>query len=279
MKFEAANLSCGYGRNIIVQNVSFSMEEGETVCLLGPNGVGKTTFFRTLLGFIKPLKGKITIDGHDVTQMKPSHLATQIAYVPQSGQVPFPFSVEDVVLMGRNVHTMAMSGPSSHDRQKVRHCMASLDISHLAHKVYSRLSGGERQMVLIARALTQEAPFMVLDEPTSNLDFGNQIRIMKLIRELKDRGIGIVMTTHSPDQALLCGTRVIVFQSGTLVQTGRPETVITSSLLRKVYGVDVRIQEVPIDAACPTRVCVPCLGHPSEKLFPPKEAAVREIAV
>ncbi|MBN2526539.1 MAG: ABC transporter ATP-binding protein [Deltaproteobacteria bacterium] len=282
MTLECVNLSCGYGRTnskngrkqIVVQDVSFSLDEGEVVCLFGPNGAGKTTFFRTLLGFIKPLDGKVFIDGTDVAQMKPSKLATRIAYVPQFANVPFPFSVEEVVLMGRGVHVNSMLGPSPLDCEKAQECMASLGISHLAKKVYSRLSGGERQMVLIARALTQDARYLVLDEPTSNLDFGNRIRILERILELKERGIGIIMTTHSPDQVLQLGTRVVVFNRGAMTRTGCPQTVVTSSLMRNVYGVDVVVKEMHNNIDSPVSVCVPCLRHPSQNMSSIKEKAV-----
>lgn len=274
MKLESVNLSCGYGKKIIMQNVSFSMGQGEVVCLLGSNGAGKTTFFRTLLGLMRPLGGAVFIDGADITGMKPSQLAARIAYVPQSANVSFPFSVEEVVLMGRGAHVKSISGPSLKDQKKARECMASLGIAHLGQKVFNRLSGGERQMVLIARALTQQTAFLVLDEPTSNLDFGNQIRILERILELKERGIGIIMTTHSPDQVLLCASRVMVFNRGALVQIGTPQKVITASLLQNLYGVNAMIKVMQHDTNRPVRVCIPCLRHPTQAVSLIKEEAV-----
>ena len=265
MRLDVSKLSCGYGQRTIVREISFSASDGDIVCLLGPNGVGKTTFYRTVLGFIKPLGGTVYIDGIDTRKMTQLEVATKIAYVPQSVQMSFAFTAEEVVLMGRNVHIKALSSPSLRDREIAAHSMSSIGISHLAPKEYSRLSGGERQMVLIARALAQESRLLIMDEPTSSLDYGNQIRILEQIRELKSRGIGIIMTTHSPEQALLCATRVIVFQNGALSETGRPDDVITEPLMRNVYGVQVKISNLLDVAGNLIKVCVPHLRNKSRK--------------
>jgi iron complex transport system ATP-binding protein len=265
VKLDVSKLSCGYGEKIIVREISFSAANSDIVCLLGPNGVGKTTFYRTLLGFIRPLGGTVYIDGVDIGKMTQLEVATKIAYVPQSVQMSFAFTAEEVVLMGRNVHIGALSSPSRHDREIAARSMSSLGISHLARKEYNRLSGGERQMVLIARALTQESRLLIMDEPTSSLDYGNQIRILEQIRELKSTGMGIIMTTHSPEQALLCATRVIVFHKGALSETGHPNAVITEPLMHNIYGVQVKINDLLDVAGNPIKVCVPHLRNRTHK--------------
>ena len=259
MKLEVNNLKCGYGKRQIIRDVSFSLNNGEIVCLLGPNGAGKTTFFKTLLGFIKPMGGGILINGKPSELFPNKELARIMAYVPQACHVPFPFTVAEVVTMGRNPHMGIFASPSRKDREVALSCLEDLDISHLRDKVYTQLSGGERQMVLIARAAAQETELLIMDEPTSNLDFGNQVRILNKINKLKKRGIGVIMTTHSPDHVFLCGTKVIIFRDGKFAETGLPQSVVTEQLLRKVYGVDVLVRDMKITSREKIRVCVPCL--------------------
>ena len=258
MKLEVKDLACGYGKKVIIGGISFEINEGEALFLLGPNGAGKTTFFKTLLGFLKPLSGNVILNGKDISTMGCREKARNIAYVPQAHSVPFAFNVEDVVVMGRNAHMGKMSSPSSADRRVALDCMSELGVAHLREKSYSRISGGERQMVLIARALTQGAKLLVLDEPTSNLDFGNQVKILDKINQLKKLGISSIITSHSPDHAFLCGTRVVVFREGKFAETGAPRSVVTEGLLKKVYGVNVLVRAV--DAPKNIKVCVPCLA-------------------
>ena len=260
MTLEAIGLTCGYGRDVIIGNISLKVETGDIVCLLGPNGAGKTTFFRTMLGFITPLGGSVRIDGKDISRFKASERAKRIAYVPQAGTIPFPFTVEEVVTMGRNAHSAGLRRPSSRDRAKALECMEELGIAHLGGKMYTRISGGERQMALIARALAQETSFLVMDEPTSNLDFGNQVRILEHLEVLRQKGLGIVMTTHSPDQALLCGTKAVAFNNGTKAVHGRPDRIITAPLMQKLYGVDVLIRGMDTGQG-EISVCVPRLSY------------------
>jgi iron complex transport system ATP-binding protein len=259
MKLDINSLCCGYGKKEVIRDISFSIGSGESICLLGPNGVGKTTFFKTLLGLLPPLKGNITVDGADIKTLSRKEYARKIAYVPQIQSLPFPYSVEDVVLMGRNAHLSPFKMPNAKDKEKACQSLEELGITYLAKKVFTRLSGGEKQMVLIARALTQETELLFMDEPTSSLDYGNQIRILDQINKLRERGISVVMTTHAPDHVFQCGSKVIVFKEGEFSRIGEPERIVTEELLESVYRIRVKLHQAQGWGETPVRVCVPCL--------------------
>jgi iron complex transport system ATP-binding protein len=260
MKLEICQLACGYDKKTVIDNISLEIKTKETLCLLGPNGVGKTTFFKTLLGFMAPKAGGITINGEDLKRMSIRERAQTMAYVPQAHEVPFAFSVQDVVMMGRYVYLDSLRGPSQSDWIRVGECLRDLEIEHLRNRIFTQLSGGERQLVLFARALAQGAHFLVLDEPASNLDYGNQMQVLRQVKRLQECGKGIVMTTHSPDHALQCGTRVAIFQRNHPVKVGPPREVITSALMYQLYGEHVHIQDVRRKQGGVVRMCVPCLN-------------------
>lgn len=257
MILQVKDLTCGYGNLKIVETVSFDIKGGESICLLGPNGVGKTTFFKTMLGFLKPISGQVLLDGKPTVSLSRKKFAQSIAYVPQAHSVPFPFSVIDVVVAGRNVHSGITSTPSKKDYDYALSCIDELGINYLKEKIYTELSGGEQQMVLIARAMAQQAKILIMDEPTSNLDFGNQIKIINHINNLKNKNIAIIMTTHSPDHVFLCASKVIVFQDGKQACVGEPNNIITENLLSEVYGVDVNVCRVNTNKNKQVSVCIP----------------------
>jgi len=257
VRLQIEDLTCGYRGIKIVESITFNIEGGENVCLLGPNGVGKTTFFKTLLGFLKPISGRVLLDGKNTVKLSRKRLSQSIAYVPQAHSIPFPFPVIDVVVAGRNAHLGITSTPTQKDYYIAAECIDDLGISHLKEKIYTELSGGEQQMVLIARALAQTPEMLIMDEPTSNLDFGNQVKIINHINSLKKRKLAVVMTTHSPDHVFFCGSRVVIFQNGKQAYIGEPKSVITEDLLTKIYGVDVSVCQVNIKDSKPAKVCVP----------------------
>jgi iron complex transport system ATP-binding protein len=237
----------------VVDDVSFALDSGEVVCLLGANGSGKTTLFKAILGLLRLNGGRILVDGADTASWPRRRLARTLAYVPQAHIPPFPFAVRDVVLMARTAHRGVFGAPSRRDAAIAEGALETLGVSHLANARYTEISGGERQLVLIARALAQQAECLVMDEPTSNLDFGNQVRVLRKVKELAGRKLGLLMTTHFPDHAFLCASRVAVLKTGKLLAIGSPDEVLTRHRLENAYGVPVRIAEVEAGR----RVCVP----------------------
>lgn len=260
MKLEIKNVVCGYGAKTIVEDISVNLESGEILCLLGPNGVGKTTFFKTILGFLKLQGGEIILDGENVRNWSKKKFAKAIGYVPQAHTPPFPFSVLDVVVMGRTAHLGAFASPSKDDIDIAEEALETLGISFLKERIYTEISGGERQMVLIARALTQQPNILVLDEPTSNLDFGNQIRVLEQINRLAKRGLGVIMTSHFPDHAFLCSTKVALLQRNNIFTVGSVDEVVTEENLRAAYGVDVKIISSVNNKDESVKTCVPLIS-------------------
>lgn len=260
MKLEIINASCGYGRTTVVKNISMNVEGGEILCILGPNGVGKTTFFKTILGFLKLQSGKILLNGQNISYWSKKKLAESIGYVPQAHTPPFPFSVIDVILMGRTAHIGMLDSPSKKDMEIAEESLNTLNISYLKDKIYTEISGGERQMVLIARALTQQPKILVMDEPTSNLDFGNQVKVLEEINKLSKKGIGIIMTSHFPDHAFLCCTKVALMQKNNLFTIGNVDAVVTEGNLKRAYGVDVKITSVKNNKGEKIKTCVPMIN-------------------
>lgn len=261
MILEIKNAVCGYGSKTIVNNISISVKSGEILCILGPNGVGKTTFFKTILGFLKLQSGEILLDGKNTKNWSKNQLAKMISYVPQTHTPPFPFNVFDVVLMGRTAHIGMFSSPSKTDKEIAESAINDLNISYLKDKIYTEISGGERQMVLIARALAQQSKILILDEPTSNLDFGNQIRVLEQINNLAKKGLGVIMTSHFPDHAFLCSTKVALMHKNIKFIIGNMDEVITEENLKSAYGVNVKIISTETINGEKIKSCIPLLNH------------------
>lgn len=261
MKLEAKSLDFGYRGRRVGSDVSLALEAGEVLCLLGPNGSGKTTLFRTLLGLLPAQGGRVVMDGADLGSRARDEVARLVSYVPQAHSAFFPFTVREVVLMGRTAHLGVFSSPSKKDREIAGDALERMRLTPLADAIYTRISGGERQLALIARALAQEASIVVMDEPTANLDFGNQVRVLERIQGLARAGIGVLLSTHDPDQAFLCANRVAMLHEGRLARYGAPDDVITSDSLKQIYGVDVTVTRVVTENGRERRVCVPAAGH------------------
>ena len=256
MRLSAQGLDIGYGSHVVARGITLGLDRGEVLCLLGPNGAGKTTLFRTLLGLQRPLGGSVAIDGRPLGELPRIEIARRIAYVPQAHVTEFSYSVLDVVLMGRTARLGPFARPGRADERIAHDRLAALGIAALAERDYTRISGGQRQLALIARALAQEAPILVLDEPTASLDFGNQAMVLGRVRALAAEGFGIVLSTHDPDHALMVATRVAVIADGGLVASGAPREVVTAALLSAVYRTPVEVEETPSGR----RVCVPAFA-------------------
>jgi iron complex transport system ATP-binding protein len=253
---ELRDLACGYGRRRVLSHIDLTVAAGENLCLLGPNGVGKTTLFRTILGAIDPMAGEIVIDGKSLGGQSRRQRARLMAYVPQAHTAPFPFHVIDVVLTGRTAHISLTSAPTPHDEEVAQAALERMDIADLADRPYTELSGGERQLVLIARALAQEPRVLIMDEPSSHLDFGNQARLLALIRSLvRDNDLAVLMSSHFPNHAFACASRVGLIKGGRLAALGAPDDVLTETSLEDIYGIPVRILEGDPETDPTLKVC------------------------
>lgn len=253
MILQARGLTIGYGSTPVASGIELDVRAGEVTCLLGPNGSGKTTLFKTLIGLIPPLAGEVTVDGRPLSSLSVRETAERIAYVPQQHAPTFPFRVFDVVMMARQVRKGLLSAPGGHDRERTREVLEQLDMLELSDADYSRISGGQRQMVMIARALAQDTRTLVLDEPTASLDYGNQVRIIGEIARLSGKGYGVVLSTHNPDHAFAIADKVTLMHDGRIVASGAPEDVLVADRLSTVYGVSMSIRQLE----GPLTVCVP----------------------
>lgn len=259
---EARNVGFRYrGGRPVLRDVSFSLTPGRVMCLLGPNGTGKTTLLRCLLGLCRPDTGRFLWDGRDLSSMSRRGRARLMAYVPQSSALTFPYEVQEVVLMGRVAHLGLGNAPGREDRRKAASAMDRMEIGHLRGQVFQRLSGGERQMVLMARALAQEARLLVLDEPTANLDFSNQVRTLGTIRSLAQQGYAVLMTSHSPDHAFLTAHEALLLRNGTVYAHGAPDEVIDGPTLSELYGTPTVVSRAPVAGGGHVKVCIPVLGN------------------
>ena len=257
MKLAASNLAYGYADRRVGSGVTLELTAGEVLCLLGPNGSGKTTLFRTLLGLLPPHDGAVLLDGCDVQTLTRAAFARQVSYVPQAHGAFFPYTVREIVLMGRTAHMGLFAAPAARDHAAAIAAINRMGLHYLADSTYTRISGGERQLVLIARALAQDARMVVMDEPTANLDFGNQVRVLEHIRALADEGIGVLLSTHDPDHAFLCADRVAMLYQGELVACGAPEAEITPQRLKQLYGINVAVTALTLEDARTRHVCLP----------------------
>ncbi|AKB49747.1 Iron(III) ABC transporter, ATP-binding protein [Methanosarcina barkeri str. Wiesmoor] len=251
---EVKSLAFSYGNGPVFENVSFSLKKGEIMCILGPNGAGKSTLIKCIAGILQPAAGSVFIQGKDTASLGVRGIARHIGYVPQQNEVVFPFTVLDFVVMGRAPHLSMFASPGAEDIKLAKESLAMVGISDLAERPVANLSGGQSQMVLIARALVQKPALLLLDEPTSHLDFGNQVLVLETVQKLASLGMSIIMNTHMPDHAFLLGDRAAALSEGRLVAVGKVETVVTSKMMSSVYGVNVAVREIE---DMKRKVCLP----------------------
>ncbi len=262
MKLSVRGAEIGYDRGAPLQrNINFEVQSGEVCCVLGPNGCGKTTLVKAILGLGDLYAGKITLDGSDVTQWPAERLAQHVAYVAQRHNQPFPYLVKDVVMLGRVGQSRSFSGqPSRQDYNIVHNALVECGIWHLRDKPYADISGGELQLVMFARAIAQQPQLLILDEPTSALDYGNAVRIIEKVRELADVGYGILMITHNPDHAFMTGANVALFTHNAPMRFGPAFEIITRANIKDAYGINIKLVEFTHDNEEIMRTCAPEFG-------------------
>jgi iron complex transport system ATP-binding protein len=237
---DVENLSFEYMRGAaVLDGVTFKAEEGELLAVLGANGAGKSTLFHCILGFQRRFGGDIRIAGESVRRINTRSLAKRIAFVPQSHAPTFNYTVFDMVLMGTSAQIGSLVSPGKTQTENARRAIEILSIEHLAERGFTHISGGEQQLALIARAIAQQAKTLIMDEPTANLDFGNQIRVMTRIKELSKQGFTIVMSTHNPDHAKWFADRVVALENGGIAADGAPENILTEDLICRLYHLQI----------------------------------------
>ena len=259
MELVVRDAAVGYDADAPLQEfVNFSVKSGEVCCILGPNGCGKTTLVRTMLGALPLLQGSILLDGRDMCAMSARAISRKVAYVEQRQAPSLPRSVRETVLLGRVNRVSGLGGsPSRRDYNAVDNALAVLGIEGLADRSIDLLSGGELQLTMFARALAQEPKLLILDEPTAALDFGNAVAVIEKIRELADMGLGVLMITHNPDHAFMTRANVALFKRNEPMVFGTAFETITRQNIQEAYGIGVRLVEFTHDNSEIMRMCAP----------------------
>ena len=242
---EVRDLAFGFPGRTVGRDVSFTLAAGEVMCVLGPNGGGKTTLFRTILGLLEPHGGAVRVENADLHELSRSEVARRVGYVPQGHAGYFAFTGREFVLMGRTAHLGAFASPAKRDVLVAERALESLGIADLADRPVTEISGGERQLALLARALAQEPRLLVLDEPTASLDFGNQVRVLQKVAALARSGIAVLFSSHDPDHAFLCASRALLLAEGRVLEIGAPREVIRADTLERMYRVSVQVVPLP----------------------------------
>ncbi|MBP5166430.1 MAG: ABC transporter ATP-binding protein [Oscillospiraceae bacterium] len=255
MSIELDHVSFSYPRRTVLDDVSFTAGKGELIALLGPNGAGKSTLFRCMLGFLR-CGGSISIDGRGIRSFTRAEAARELAYIPQAVSPVFNYTVLDTVLMGVTGRLSLAEMPGEEHRRTAMDILDSLGIAGLADRGCGQISGGERQLTLLARALIQNAGILIMDEPTANLDYGNQHRVMERISALSARGYTVIFSTHDPNQALMHASRVLVLSDGRIMTDGSPASSLTEETLSSLYGIPVSRRRVDTENGG-TLICFP----------------------
>ncbi len=243
---EIRSLSVNYGKHPALQGVSLEVGRGETLALIGPNGAGKTSLIRAASGVLKAQAGSVVVDGKDIRSLSPAERARRMAVVPQASNLPETFSVWQTVMLGRTPYLDWLGNPGLKDRQRVEWALERSGALGLAERPIGELSGGEQQRVLLARALAQDTPILLLDEPTTHLDLRYQSGLLSLVRELaSERGLAVLMALHDLNLAALYANRVALLVGGRLQAAGSPAEVLTAGCLTAAYGVPVEVIQHP----------------------------------
>lgn len=254
MSIRVESLSFSYGSREVLHDLDFEIPDGCLVNVLGPNGVGKSTLFRCILGLNQNYLGRVLVNGKDIKKLSIRERAREVSYIPQSHASVYDYEVLDVVLMATGSDLKMLSNPGCAQRKRAYEALERIGIERFAHRRYTQISGGEQQLVLVARALAQNAKTIVMDEPTSALDYGNTVRVLSCVRQLAREGLSIVQSTHNPDHAFLYSDKTLVLRDGKVDAYGSPRDVITSELISGLYDVEVEVSSLYGDKV---RVCVP----------------------
>lgn len=254
MNLSVHSLCFSYDTAPLLKDISFSLDTGNFICVLGKNGAGKSTLFHCILNLLKNYTGTICLDQQNIKSFKERKLAKSIAYIPQLHKQSFTFSVFDMVLMGTTASLSPFATPKEKQKEAAMEALQLTGMENYASRIFSHLSGGEQQMVLIARALAQKAPILIMDEPCSNLDYGNQIRLLKKLKQLSALGYLVLLSTHNPEHAFLFADKVLVLHQGNAMALGKPQEVLTSSLLEKIYNIPIQLYA---SSDIPQPVCIP----------------------
>lgn len=254
MMLDVRNLTFSYGQRPVLQGVDISLKAGCVASLLGPNGAGKSTLFKCILGLLPGYTGDILLQGEDARRVPLKRLARSVAYIPQAHYPAFNYTVLDMVLMGTSSRVSAFASPGKAEVAAAMQALDTLQMADFAHRDYMRISGGEQQLALIARAIAQHSRLLIMDEPTASLDWGNQIRVMQQVRRLSEQGYTILQATHNPNQAYLFSDEILAMRSGRILAAGSPRAVFTAPLMEELYGISAQVESLRDDCI---RVCVP----------------------
>lgn len=243
MIYEVKNLNFSYNKkNSVLNDINLQFNEGELLCVLGKNGSGKSTLFKCLLGLLKQYDGEILLNNKEIKGLKEKDIAQIVGYVPQNNESTFDFTVYEYVLMGLASNVSMFSHPSIEDEKKVLTVLKEMDLINLSQRKFNELSGGEKQQVSIARAIVKQPKVILFDEPTAHLDYSNQIKVLKKIKELSNKEYAIAITTHDPNHAILLDGKVALFDENGHIKQGARKELITEDNLKIIYGTDLKIR-------------------------------------
>ena len=254
---KVSNLTFSYDPSFkVLDDISFELGTGQLVAVLGPNGAGKSTLFKCLLGLLRKYEGEIYMGGHNIKTLNRKKMASIAAYIPQSETPVFNYSVMDSVLMGTTGMLSPLQAPGEEQIEIARKAIEYLDIGYMADRGINEISGGERQLALLARAMAQKAKVLIMDEPTANLDYGNQQHVLRHIQKMARQGYTILLSTHNPEHALQYATHVLAIKDHKILAEGDAKTTLNENLIKEIYGLDVKVLEVEVGGSI-VRSCIP----------------------